>query len=104
MFSCCDDRLADNVRQVGSDRVVPIHSHQSQRWTCNETSTYAKKAAENPDYKPNNNQINRIDVRVGDWEKHELSPTAPHEPEQERSYGIEDNGLTSYEQNGDECI
>ena len=104
MFSCCDDRLANNVRQVRSDRVIPIHSHQAQRRTCNETSAYAKKAAQNPNNKADNDQIKRIDVRVGDWEKHDLSPTAPHEPEQNRGYRIQNNGLTSYEQDGDDRI
>ena len=84
MFSCCDDRLANNVRQVRSDRVIPIHSHQAQRRTCDETSAYAKKAAQNSNNKPDNDQIKRIDVRVGDREKHDLSPTAAQEPEQNR--------------------
>ena len=77
MFSCCDDRLANNVRQVRSDRVIPIHSHQAQRRTCNETSAYAKKPAQNSNNKADDNQINRIDVRVGDRKKHDSSPTAP---------------------------
>ena len=104
MFSCCDDRLANNVRQVRSDRVIPIHSHQAQRRTCNETSAYAKKAAQNSNNKADNDQIKRIDVRVGDWKKHDSSPTAPQEPEQNRGYRIQNNGLTSYEQDGDDRI
>src|SRR5262245_52761806 len=104
MFSCCDDRLANNVRQVCSDRVVPIHSHQAQRRTCNETSAYAEKAAQNSNNKADNDQIERIDVRVRDWKKHDSSPTAPQEPEQNRGYSIQGNGLTSYEQDRDDCI
>src|SRR3954463_11263158 len=104
MFSCCDNRFANNVRQVRSDCIIPIHSHQPQRWTCNETSADPKKAAQNPNYKANNDQIKGIDVSVGDRKKHDLSPTAPHEPEQNRSYCIQHNGLTSYKQNGDERI
>jgi hypothetical protein len=30
--------------------------------------------------------------------------TAPQEPEQNRGYRIQDNGLTSYEQDGDDRI
>src|SRR4029453_7394627 len=104
MFSCCDDRLANNVRQVCSDRVIPIHSHQAQRRTCNETSAYTKKAAQNSNNKADNCQIKRIDVRIGDWKKHDSSPTAPQEPEQNCGYRIQNNGLTSYEQDGDDCI
>jgi hypothetical protein len=43
-------------------------------------------------------------VRIGDWEKHDSSPTAPHEPEQNGGYRIQNNGLTSYEQDGDDRI
>ena len=64
MLSCCDDRLANNVRQVRSDRVIPIHSHQAQRWTCDETSAYSKKATEDSNNKADNDQIKRVDVRV----------------------------------------
>jgi len=41
---------------------------------------------------------------VGDWKKHDLSPTAPQEPEQHCGHRIQNNGLTSYEQDGDDCI
>ena len=104
MFSCCDDRLANNVRQVGSDGVVPIDSHQPQRRTCNETSAYAKKAAQNSNHKADKDQIKRVDVRVRDWKKHDSSPTALKEPEQNRGYRIQNNGLTSYEQDGHKRI
>src|SRR5215468_10422349 len=104
MFSRRNDRLANNVGQVRSDSVIPIHSHQAQRRTCNETSAYSKKAAQNSNNKADYGQIERIDVRVGDWKKHDSSPTASQESEQHRGYRIQNNGLTSYEQDGDECI
>src|ERR1700740_1280673 len=104
MFPRCDDRLANNMRQIRSDRVVPIHSHQAQRRARNETSAYAKKAAQNSDNKADNDQIKRIDVTVGDWKKHDLSPTAPQEAKQTRGQRIQSNGLTSYEQKRDDCI
>jgi hypothetical protein len=43
-------------------------------------------------------------MRIGDWKKHGLSPTAPQEAEQNRGYRIQNNGLTSYKQDGDDCI
>src|SRR4030095_9876387 len=104
MFSRCDDRLANDVRQVRSNRVVPIDSHQAQRRPCNETSAYAKKAAQNSNHKADNGQVQRIDVRIGDWKKHDLPPTARQEPEQNRGYRIENNGLTSDKQDGHERI
>jgi hypothetical protein len=41
---------------------------------------------------------------VRDWKKHDSSPAAPQEPEQNRGYRIQKNSLTSYEQNGDDRI
>jgi hypothetical protein len=41
---------------------------------------------------------------VGDRKKHDSSPTAPQEPEQNRGNRIQNNGLTGYEQDGDYCI
>jgi hypothetical protein len=43
-------------------------------------------------------------VRIGDWKKHGLSRTATQEPEQNRGYRIQNNGLTSYEQDGQDGI
>src|SRR5262245_44820416 len=104
MFSRCDDRLANNMRQVCSDRVVPIHAHQTQRRTCNETSTHAKKAAQNSDEKANKDQIKRVDVGMGGWKKHDSPPTATQKPKQSRGDRIQNNGLTSYKQDGHKRI
>jgi hypothetical protein len=41
---------------------------------------------------------------VRDWKKHDSSPTAPQEPEQNRGYRIEGDGLASYQQDRDDCI
>jgi hypothetical protein len=41
---------------------------------------------------------------VGDRKKHDSSPTAPQEPEQNRGNRIQNNGLTGYEQDGDDGI
>jgi hypothetical protein len=37
---------------------------------------------------------------MGDWEKHGLPPPPPQKPEQNGGYRIQDNGLTSYKQDG----
>ena len=57
-----DDRFPDNVRQVRSHCVIPIHSHQAQRRTGNETSAHPKKAAQDSNEKTDNRQIERVDV------------------------------------------
>jgi len=41
---------------------------------------------------------------VRDWKKHDSPPTATQEPEQNRGYRIQNNGLTSYEQDGHKRI
>src|ERR1044071_3031016 len=97
MFSRCNDRLADNMRQVSADRVIPVHPHQAQRRTRDETSAYTKKAAQNSNNKPDNDQVQRVNVRMRNWEKHDLSPTATQEPEQSASDRVQNNGLTGYE-------
>src|SRR5881296_1464624 len=94
------DRFADDVRQVRSNRVIPVHSHQAQRGASYETSADAKEPTENSNDKADNRQINRVDVRVGDWKKHELFPASPQEAKQERRHRIQDNGLTGDEQKG----
>jgi len=41
---------------------------------------------------------------VRDRKKHDSSPAAPQEPEQNCGYRIQSNGLTGYEQERDDCI
>jgi len=62
MLSGRDYRLAYDVREVCSDCVIPIHPHQAQRGTGNETSADAKKAAKNSDDKADNGKVDRVDV------------------------------------------
>ena len=69
-----DNRLANDMRQVCANRVIPIHSHQAQCWARYETSADSKEPTQNSNDKADNNQINWVDIGVGDWEKHELSP------------------------------
>src|SRR6266700_2567346 len=93
-----DDRLADDVRQVRPNRVIPIHSHQAQCGTGNETSADTKEPTQNSNDKADNSQINRVDGRVGNWKKHELFPASPQEAKQERRHRVQSHGLTGDEQ------
>src|SRR5881227_4328016 len=88
------------MREVSSNRVIPIYSHQAQCGSGDETSADTKEPAQNSNNKSDNSQINRVDVRVGDWKKHELFPASPQEAKQERRHRIQDNGLTGDEQKG----
>src|SRR5438093_7507899 len=94
------DRLANDVRQVRSNRVIPVHSHQAQRGAGYETPAHAKEPTQNSNDKADNDQINRVDVRVGDWKKHELSRAAAQEAKQKRRHTIQENGLPNDEQKG----
>src|SRR4029077_7553765 len=97
-------RFADDMREICSHCVIPIHSHQAQRRTGNETSAYAKKAAQNSNHKTNYDQIDRVDVSVGDREKHDLSPAAEQEPKKERRHRVQSDSLTGDEQQRDDGV
>ena len=101
---CRYNRLADDVRQVRANRVIPIHSHQAQRRAGDETSADAKKSTQDANDKADNHEIDRVDVRVGDWKKHELFPAASEEAKQKSRHRVQDNGLAGDEQNGDAGI
>ncbi len=89
------------MRQVRSNRVIPIHSHQAQGWAGNETSTDPKEPAQNSNDKADNDQINRVDVRVGDWKKHGLFPAAPQDAKQKRCHRVQNDGLAGDKQKCD---
>jgi hypothetical protein len=57
-----DNRFAYNVRQIRSNCIIPINSQQTQRRTGNETPANAKEAAQDPNKKPDDDQIERVDV------------------------------------------
>src|ERR1041385_9054950 len=104
MLSRCYDRLADNVCQFSSNCVIPIHSHQAQGRTGNETSADTKKPAQNSYEKADNGQIDRADLRVGNWKKHTLSPPAAQKAEQKRRDRVQNDGLTGNEQERDDGV
>jgi hypothetical protein len=66
-------------------------------WAGNETSADTKESTQNSNDKADSSQINRVDVRVGDWKKHELFPASPQEAKQERRHRVQNNGLTGDE-------
>jgi hypothetical protein len=70
------------VREIGADCEIPIQADEAQGGTCDETSSNPKKSAEDPDEKPYNDQVDRADVRSGNWKKHGLFGAAPNEAEQ----------------------
>src|SRR5438128_5167511 len=95
-----DARLATAVTQVRPNRIIPLPSPQAQCVASNQTYADTKEPTQNSNDKADNRQINRVDVRVGDWKKHELFPASPQEAKQERRHRIQDNGLTGDEQKG----
>jgi hypothetical protein len=97
-------RFADDMRQVCPDCVIPIHSHQPQRWAGNKASADSKEPTQDSNDKPDNDQINRVDICVGDWKKHGLFPAAPQEAKQEIRHRVQNNGLTDDKQDGDAGI
>src|SRR5438093_13331937 len=92
------------MRQVCPNRVIPIYSHQAQRGAGNETSADSEEPTQNSNDKADDDQINRIDIRVGDREKHQLSPTAPQEAKQEGRYRVQCDRLTGDKQKRDRRI
>jgi hypothetical protein len=104
MLSSGHYRFANDMGEVRSNRVIPIHSHQAQCGAGNETSAYTKESTQNSNDKADSGQINWVDVRVGDWKKHELFPASTQEAKQERRHRIQNNGLTGDEQNCDRRI
>ena len=64
------DRFADDVREVGPDREIPMHPDRAQRRARDEASPDAEKPAENADQEPDDDEIDRTDVRPRDREMH----------------------------------
>src|SRR6266480_6995796 len=88
------------MREVSSNRVIPIYSHQAQCGSGDETSADTKEPAQNSNNKSHNSQINRVDVRIGDWKKHELFPASSQEAKQQRRHTIQKDGLPYDERKG----
>ena len=63
-------RFANDVGEVGADREIPIQSDGAQGRPGNKTAADAEESTENPDHKSDNREIDRADVRAGNWKKH----------------------------------
>jgi len=94
------DRFPDDVGQISPDRIIPIQSDNTQRWTGYKASADAKEPPENPDDKPDYAEIDRADMRAGDWKKHILFLAAANQPQQKRSHILKNDGLADHEQYG----
>src|SRR5947207_15518373 len=92
------------MSQVCPNRVITTYSHQAQRGDGNETSADSEEPTQNSNDKADDDQINRVDIRVGDREKHQLSPTAPQEAKQEGRYRVQCDRLTGDKQKRDRRI
>src|SRR5438128_11037107 len=66
----CHHRFADDVGQIGADSKIPVYAGEAQRWSGNKTSAHAEEPTENADDEADYDEIDRINVRVGDREKH----------------------------------
>src|SRR5205085_6349945 len=94
----------DDVGQVGANREVPVQTDYAQRRAGDETTADPKKTAQNTDDKPDDDQINRADVRAGDGKKHILFRAVTDQPQQKRGHILEDDGLADHEQDGNAGI
>ena len=81
------------MRQVGAHCKIPIQTDQAQGGARNETPAHSEKSAHNADYEPNDDQIDRADVRAGNWEKHGLSGATANKTQQERGYILKNDSL-----------
>lgn len=70
MTSRRDNRLSNDVGEIGSDCEIPVQTNGAKRRTSNETSAYTKEPAKDADEKPNDPEVNRTDVRLRDREEH----------------------------------
>ena len=64
------DGFPDDVRQVRSDREIPIQTHRAQGWAGDETSTDSEKTSQDANDEADHSQVNGADLRVGDREQH----------------------------------
>ena len=98
------DRFSHDVRQIGSDREVPIQPDRAQGRPGDEASAHSEKAAQNADEKSHDGEINRTDVGIGDRKIHTLFGTAPNEPEEKSGETFQEDRLADDEENGDRGI
>src|SRR4051812_41459260 len=89
-----DDRFSHDVGEIRSDGKIPIKTNRLQRRARDEAPAYAEKSTEDSNNKPDHRQVDRADVRIGDWEKHRLLRTAAaEESQQPGGDALEKDGL-----------
>src|SRR5437868_8265226 len=64
------DGFTDDVREIGANGEIPIEPDGAQSRPGNEAAAHAEKTAENSDDESGRGEINRADVRAGNWEMH----------------------------------
>src|SRR5882724_209339 len=90
-----DDGFADNVSQIGADYKVHRNSHGEQRRSCKKASANAEEPSENADDEPDDHEIERTYVRLGNKEIHRYSSvrTSPNESQQDGGHRLEHDAL-----------
>ncbi len=84
------------MRQIGANCKIPIQTDQAQGGPGNEAPAHSEKSAHNADHEPDDDQIDRADVRAGNWEKHGLSGTTANETQQARGHILKNNSLADH--------
>ena len=84
------------MRQIGADCKIPIQTDQTEGGAGNEAPAHSEKSAHNADQEPDDNQIDRADVRAGNWEKHGLSGATANETQQERGHILKNDSLADH--------
>jgi hypothetical protein len=59
----CHHRFSDDVRKVSTDGEIPIQTDETQGRTGDKAPAHSKKPAEDANEEPNDDQIDRTDVR-----------------------------------------
>src|SRR5262245_51738062 len=58
------------MRQIGADCEIPVQPGEAQDRPCDETPADSEEAAKNTDKKSGRRQVDRADVRSGNWKNH----------------------------------
>ena len=70
------------MRQIGTDREIPVQTDEAQGGARNEAPAHSKEPAKDSDEEPYNDQVDRADVGPGNWKKHGLFGATSDEAEQ----------------------
>ena len=84
------------MRQIGAHCKIPIQTDQTQGGAGNEAPAHSEKSAQNADHEPNDDQIDRADVRPGNGKKHGLFGATANETQQERGHILKNDSLADH--------